>query len=117
MDENKEMTELARRPGLAYVRQYISDESTPVEMYYGDRLVASYAPPESFDITFGVLKIQSLVCDTFYSRSKARAGYARFLSVTVNGHSVPVLKPMARQVITALVALGNLRICEGLRPF
>lgn len=110
MDENKEMTELARRPELAYVRQYVSDTSTPVEMYYGDRLVASYPPPDSFDIVFGGVKIQSIVYDTFYKHSGQRVGCVRFLSVTVNGHPAPILKPMAKTVIGALVSLGKIKM-------
>ncbi len=110
MDENKEMTELARRPKLAYVRQYVSDTSTPVNLYYGDKLVASCPPPNSFDIVFGGVKIQSIVYDTFYKHSGQRVGFIRSLSVTVNGHPAPILKPMAKTVIGALVALGKIKM-------
>lgn len=110
MNENKQIYDLARNPSLATVRQYISEKSTPINMYYGDQLISTCNPPASFDIVFGGVKIQSEVQDTFYCRSKQRAGFVRFLSVTVNGHSVPSLKPIAKTIITALVILKKINM-------
>ncbi len=110
MSDNKQMCDLARNPSLANVRQYISEKSTPINLYYGDKLVSTCNPPSSFDIVFGDLKIQSEVQDTFYCHNKQHAGFARFLSVTLNGRPAPVLKPIAKTVIGALVGLGKINL-------
>ncbi len=56
------------------VRIYISSESSPIKIFYGNKLLSQINPPASFEVIYVNMKIQSTVSDVFYKGNVSPAG-------------------------------------------
>lgn len=95
---------------LPQVRMYTSIESTPMKISYGGDTVEIMQPPLSFDIDCGDMKIQSLVQNIYCQNSEHNLCYARFLTVSMNDKPAPKLKPVAKTIIAAMVAIKKIKM-------